>query len=322
MKSAARGPDSGSGIATTVVVRSAFFAALVVGLLAVVTAMLAQAAHAEIDETLLDIGSDLMRFPGSQPGKVRDLRVNGARVSLRAESVDAPLDQVLSHYERACAEGHARVFRAVGEAIGGPVGRAAPALGVLATSSGRSSNRGYVACADFGAASDLQSVLHQLLGVSRSGDLDGIGTLRYTYVEADDSSGEERSFVLAIWASSSALVQKLVPMEGRDAEGRDLEGLPRPKDMQRLLSAWEVGSPSGLFSYVTDAHSPEELEAFYRAVLPIHGWRILHRYPGESTQIDRIRMLSAESRGNLITVLAHPAEHARTTLTILASEEP
>lgn len=322
MKSAGRHSDSGFGTVMSVSGRSAAFVTFIAAIFAVVAALVARAARAEIDETLLDLGSDLMRFPGSLHGQVRDVRVNGARVSLRAQYVEAPVAQVLSHYENACAESNARVFRALGEAVGGPVSRAAPALGALATSSGRRGNRGYVACADFGASADLDGVLHQLLGLAHGDDLNEIGNLRYAYVEGDDGSGHERSFVVAIWTSSSSLLRRLVPPEGRDAEGRDIRGLPRPRDMQRLLSAWEVDGPSGVFSYVTDAHSSAELESFYRAVLPSHGWRVLHRHPGESIEIDGLRMLSAEKEQHLITVVAHPAEQARTILTILASEAP
>ncbi len=308
-----------SGGVCSVAARLAALTVIVVAVLAVAMGMFARDARAEIDEALLQIGSNLRQLERTELERLREARINGARFWLRTHSVQAPVAQVLRRYEEVCAESNSRVFRALGHAVDGLVSRAADILGAIATSSDQQADRGYVACVDFGT-SDGDLLLDRLGGLSRSGDLSAIGSVRYVYVERDVSSPVEESFVLVIRASFESLIGRLVPLGDGDADGQDVPGFPRPRDAQRVLSAWEVNGPSGLFSYVTEAHSAADLESFYRNSLPKQGWRFVERHPGESVKLDQIRMLAAEKEGRLITVITHPAAKGTTVLTILVSE--
>jgi hypothetical protein len=288
---------------------------------AIVIAMglLVRSADAEIDGALLRLGSDLKNLGESDSEALREVRLNGARLWLRTLHVEAPVARVLNRYEQTCVEANSRVFRALGAAVGGLVSRAADVLGLVATSSRHYVDRGYVACVDF-ASSDGDRLLDDLGSLSRGEQLNRLGALHYVYVERGVGSMEHGSFVLIVRANFDSLIRGLVPRGGGDAEGRDLPGFPRPRDTKRILSAWEVNGPSGLFSYVTDTQSVTDLESFYRSVLPKEGWKLIGRHPDESIQIDRIRMLAAEKERRLITVIMHPNGEAKTVLTILVSE--
>jgi hypothetical protein len=125
-----------------------------------------------------------------------------------------------------------------------------------------------------------------------------------------------------MWADSGFDLRRVLPVGSADAEGRDMPGVPRPQDAQRILSAWEADRPSGVYVYLTKARTGAELESFYREQLPKNGWTIIERHSGESIRIDDIRMLSAWRGGRLVTVLSHVGEMQETVLTLLASEPP
>jgi hypothetical protein len=50
------------------------------------------------------------------------------------------------------------------------------------------------------------------------------------------------------------------------------------------------------------------------------GWKIIERNRGESIQIDGLRMLSAEQRDRVVTILSRPGEQEAALVTILGSE--
>lgn len=276
-------------------------------------------AQAEIEQTLLQFGSDLIRVPMPKDDGWREFHINGARFWLRAESVQEPFPTVFRRYQNRCAEANVRLFQALGAAVQGLVGRTAKLLGSIATSSVRRSGRGYVACVDFdGHGGEL---LLQRLGTLPVGDdLQSLGSLHYVYLERDTSGPQQDTLVLSLRAGVASSIDGFMSPGDGDAAGSDIPGFPRPEGMQRILSAWEIDGPSGVFSYVTKSHSPAQIEAFYRKTLPERGWRVLERHRNESLRIDQIRLLSVQKSQRLITVITHPAETAQTILTLLASE--
>jgi hypothetical protein len=134
------------------------------------------------------------------------------------------------------------------------------------------------------------------------------------------SGPREKTFLLAMWADSEVNLYRMLPHMGSDAAGRDLVGMPRPPDSQRVLSVWEDRQPSGVFVYRVATSSAEQLEAFYRRELPRHGWRLIERFAAETIQVDGIHMLSAEKGDVLVTMLSHSHGASPALLTILASE--
>jgi len=270
--------------------------------------LLLGSVHADVTETLLDVGARAMEYPGAPREGVRQLWLNGARVSFRTQTVDAPFADVLAYYETLCATVDA-----------GLAGR----LRAIATQASRNDEAGYVACLDMGdEAHDLGALAERFLSFSKTGNLHELGSLRYVLARRASSSEGEKAFLLTMWADSATNLYHMLPHFGADAAGRDLDGVPRPPGSQRILSVWEERQPSGVFVYRVAAKSAEQLQAFYRSELPKHGWTLIERHPAETTKVDGIHMLSAEKDARLITILSQSGGASPTALTILASEPP
>jgi len=262
---------------------------------AVISALLVRSVQAEVTEVLRGMSAEIMRYPGAPQEGLRELLLNGVRVSFRTQTVDAPLVEVFAHYETLCDGSDVRLNEAAG----------------------------YVACVDMGdAPEDLQSLAERFVRFSETGDMRQLGELRYVHARRVASANGEKTFVFTMWADSDFDLRRMLPGASTDAAGRDLEGLPRPPDSQRILSAWEAQQPSGIFVYRVASKSAVELESFYRRELSNHGWAVIERNHSESIEIDGIHMISAEQGNRLVTVLSHRGEGSQTVLTILVSEPP
>jgi len=259
-------------------------------------ALLLRSARADVTEALWALGSQIAGFPGAPHEGVRQLQLNGTRISFRAQTVEASLADVLAHYEATC---------------GTPI----------ATQSARSDSAGYVACLDMGdPPQELGALANRFLRFSETGDLRELGDPHYILARRVESGSEDKTFLFTMWVESGFNLYRMLPSAGADAAGRDFVGVPRPPGSQRILSAWEEHQPSGVLVYRVVGKSADELESFYRSQLPRNGWTIIEQHPSESMQVDDTHMLSAEKDNRLVTVLSHPGEASQTVLTVLASE--
>ncbi|MBT8469947.1 MAG: hypothetical protein KJN97_14480, partial [Deltaproteobacteria bacterium] len=224
-------------------------------------------------------------------------------VSFRTQTIAAPLEEVLLHYGSLCTGPNAGLAER------------------LSTQSFRSKDAGHVACLDMGdAPRDLGSLADRFLRFSETGDLGALGAFRYVHARRVSGMAGNYTFLLTVWADSAFNVFRMLPTDGADAGGRAVVAVPRPRRSQRVLSAWEVGSPSGFVVYRVPDESAADLVSFYRSELSANGWTIIERHPSESIAIDDVRMISAELGQRMVTVLARSAEAAATVLSILISE--
>src|SRR5690606_21625259 len=100
-----------------------------------------------------------------------------------------------------------------------------------------------------------------------AGDLGSIARLRYVYWE---KTAEGTRF-LTVWTDEKFKIDDLVPGDGRDAPGSDLDGVPRFPGTVRGLSSEERGMPQKLA--VSDgAGSAATAGLFYGARLLQVGW--------------------------------------------------
>lgn len=267
------------------------------------SALLLRSVHADMAEVHWGAGAKAMDYPGAAPEAPRELQLNGARVSFRTQTIDAPLEEVLAHYESLCA---------------GEDGGLAEQLSVQAV---RSDDGGYVACVDLGdGPRDLRSLAARLVRFSESGDLAELGALRYARVRRVSGASGDETFLLTLWAESGLNLFQMLPAAGADGGGNDLVGVPRPPNSQRILSASEPGQPSGVVVYRVLDRSAAEVESFYRSELAKQGWTIIERHPSESISIDGVQMISAEQENRMVTVLSRLGEASETLVSILSSE--
>ena len=280
-------------------------ALLAVGV-ALASAVVLRKVGAQVDEAMLGLGSRVMSFPGEPVAESRSVNVNGVTFSLRTQVVETPLSEALRHYRGACASSHS------------DTSSYATIFASLAVRTGESDSDGYVACVDVGA-DGLGTLAQRVVRFSESGDLAALGSLRYAYLRRAEERPARETFVLTMWADKTVNLRKLLPTGDRDASGRDPVGVPRPPDAQRILSAKELLEPSGVFVYLVRHTSTTDLERHYREQLPKLGWVVVERNPGESVEVDGVRMLSVEAEHRLVTLLFYPGESGRTVVTILDS---
>lgn len=285
-----------------------FRLALLVSVIAVLLgAFLLREARAQLDGALLGLGSRVMAFPQAPTSEARTIQINGVEVHLRTEVVDAPLRRVLHHYRGVCS------------GAGSNSATYGSLVAALATRSGSTDHAGYVACATPGAG-DLRTLVERLVRFSRTWNLVEVGPLRYAYATRSADRPDDQTFLLTMWADASLDLRAFLPIGEEDAKGHDLDGVPRPPRSQRILSATEASAPSGVYTYLVEAASTEEVTHRYRLALLERGWVILERNAGELVELNGIRVLSAQKDSRLLSVLAHEVDPARTTVSLLVSE--
>ncbi|MBT8470838.1 MAG: hypothetical protein HKN10_01625 [Myxococcales bacterium] len=244
-----------------------------------------------------------MSYPGAPPEPARLLRLNGGLFSFRTQTVEASLDEVVLHYQLLCSGRHAGLFER------------------LSTQSARGKDAGHVVCLDMGdAPRDLRSLANGFVRFSETGDIGALGGLRYMRARRVSGAPVEQTLVLTVWADSPFNLFQMLPADDADAGGSDVPAVPRPRSSQRLLSAWEAGSPSGFVVYRVPNQSGADLVSFYRDELSASGWTIIERHPSESIAIDDVRMISAERGKRMVTVLTRSTDASDTVLSILISE--
>lgn len=266
-------------------------------------AILLRSAHADVARLFRGAGADTMRYPGAPLEPARVLQLNGIRISFRTQTVEAPLDDVLLHYESLCTRRDAGLAER------------------LSVQSARTEDAGHVACLDMGdAPRDLHSLARRFVRFSKTGNLNELGAFRYVSASRVSDISGDYTFILTVWADSSLNLFRMLPADGLDAGGSDIPKVPRPPGSHRILSAWEIGAPSGIVVYRVPGESAADLESFYRSELSANGWKIIERHPSESIVIGDIRTLSAEQGNRTVTVLARSTEPSATVLSILISE--
>jgi len=270
---------------------------------------------AQMDELLHGLGAELMSYPASPTELPRAVYVNGARFFLRSTTVEAPVDEVLDHYQALCEGRDAGLSARLSELAG--------KISIHGASNTRrtgGASGGHVSCLDLGpVAVDATNLIYRLLLFTQTGNAAQVGALRYAYARpSDDDPGQ--SFLLTMWTEGPLDLFEVLPMKGLDVPGRDPEGLPRPPGMQRILSAWQSDEPYGLTLYSTGARPEEALETFYRRELSKRGWKLLDAAADKPLVTGGTRVLGFERDGQMVTVLLSGAFGDSQTAMVLTSD--
>ena len=240
---------------------------------------LAWVVKKRVEGSFLDLGAGLAQLDQQAPRKgPRIVELNGAHLRFASTSVDQKVDEVIDLAQKECGREQDKALK------------------------GGDGGRGFVAC--FVPA---PAVVGPVLGEARE-----VIPPTYRYVYAQP--GSPTTVVIPVEADGACALDTLCPDEG-DAPGVDAPGVPRPPDARRTLSAREDGSPQQMTLYVTKAKTPAELEAWYRARLPDHGWRPLEggRRNGGP------RVLVADRKGTLAALVFDEDESGGASVAILTS---
>ena len=286
-------------------------------------ALAMKVVNAEVNEIMLGLGAELMAYPGGPDREAREINLNGAKVYVRTATVDATVKESLDHYQALCEARDGSLTEQLEDMLS--THPAAPAsgakLGSISTRRLESGEAGYVACLDMGDEKrDLEVLIELFERFSKTGNLGDVGHLRYAYAKPVRGSNDTRTFLLTMWTESEVNLFKMLPMEGNDAAGRDVEGVPRPPHAQRILSSWETGQPYGVTMYGSKFQTATQLEAFYRHELPKQGWAFIESRPGESIQINGTRVIAVQKGERMISVLLNQSNEHTGLATILTSD--
>lgn len=247
-------------------VRLAVFVAVSGALLAYVDY---RAARASVVERLLGFGTRMAPYldDGRATEAPRQLQINGVRLFVAAGHTDQPPPFVRKFYQdRYAARGDgldelSRQLRARG--------MLPPSVSGLNQLAFGNDQKGGVAALDFGDKLSLAMLKERLQRFVGKGELGGIGRLRYVWYEKTGTGGTR---FLTVWSDESFKLGDVMPTGQKDAEGFDLEKVPRFPGTVRVLSAAERGMPQRVVVY-DGPGSPETAALFYRARMRTLGWQ-------------------------------------------------
>jgi len=252
---------------------SLFRAVLVLCILAAVSCWcLVRVARAELAEAALTAGHALSRLAPPE-SETHRLRLNGEVLHLFVETVDLSMAVVLARAEAACRAGTVAA-EGVGSAGGGGVvsrGGLRQPLSSWPLLRHQTPRYGLVACVLSTEPDGPDDHITRLRRFGETGDLAALGQFRYVYARR---LGSDRVLRLVVYNPGHFRMRRLVPEEGKDAVGEDLDGVPRPQDAVRLLTARIENSDHELVVYRAAGPAPRMLDR-YSLRLTTQGWEEL-----------------------------------------------
>ena len=129
---------------------------------------------------------------------------------------------------------------------------------------------GVVAALDYGGTLDRDKVAARLGQVAATGELGALGQLQAVMYERRADGGTR---YLNLSSKEGLSLDKLVPKDGGDVGGADLDGVPRPAGAARVLAAGERGQAGRVVAYRVRDASAIGVRAALLDELHARGWR-------------------------------------------------
>ena len=128
--------------------------------------------------------------------------------------------------------------------------------------------RGGVAAIDYGATLSTDDVAARMGTLAATGDLSALGQMQAVWYERRADGGTR---YLAMWGGLA--LDKLLPPDGGDVAGGDLDGVPRPAGAARVLVAGERGQAARVVAYRVRDASAVGVRGAFLDELRARGWR-------------------------------------------------
>jgi hypothetical protein len=221
-----------------------YFAAL--SLLAGV--VLTRRVAADMSERSLALGRRLDSFVDLS-GKATELSWNGQALALSSLVVEQPVEQVLTRFVSLCNDNMGTMPGELTAALGaGKLGE--PAVGLLRRAlvpqALSEDGTGYAVCLAGLGEGGLTGLGQRARRFAEARDFSELGHLRYAYLR---KVNDQRTHVLLVTADGSLTLDKIMPVEGHDAEGEDIIPGVRPVDATRIIVARAKGTPHAFAAY-------------------------------------------------------------------------
>jgi hypothetical protein len=227
-----------------------------------------RAARASVMERLLGIGQRMAPYldDGQGTEAPRQLRINGVKLFAAAGHTTHPPEFVRKWYsDRYAAKDDGLAQLGAEMRKKGVLPPNAPELNQVVFGDDR---QGGMAALDYGDKLSLTALKERLKRFASAGDLGSIAKLRYVYYARTGDGGTR---FLTVWTDEKFQLAHLMPAGNQDAEGSDVEGVPRYPGSVRVLSAEERGMPQRLAVY-DGPGSAETATMFYKARMKTLGW--------------------------------------------------
>jgi hypothetical protein len=232
----------------------------------------AHRASSQLGEQLMDVGDLLMQYDRAdhQDG-TRTVLLNGQQMYFSSGVTHDDLHTVLEHFTSVCDAhdaGTVEQFTALPRRFGHHSGAFLDPVYRMESPEG-----GVVACLDLGQDElTLRQVSERVDRFNHSHDVHDVGDIRYVLARPMDGGG---THFVTFWTDGSFDLDEVVPRDGHDAGGTDLDGVPRPPGAYRTMSASEAGNPDCAVQYLGSSMTEWELEHFYEQRLVAEGWTLV-----------------------------------------------
>lgn len=294
--------------------------AFLLAVYAVGMVVVARQVRAETDEILLGVGAQMMAYAEADAQDApRTLRLNGQRLLFGSgHTRDHSVGEVLDFFEGRCRSRDGRLVDQLGELAAARQIEAPDTSMMDATLREETGRGGFVACFDVGEEREgIEGLVARLQAFADTGNLARMGGLRYAYARPTEDGG---THFLVFHTDEELNVYEMFPATG-DAPGVDVEDLPRPANVRRLMSAWEEGDPHSLSMYTSTTRSADELRTWYSRELPGSGWELVE--PSEAQRERFTRHWEEDDRRILQDADAIHAELGdRHVMLVFTDDEP
>jgi hypothetical protein len=230
--------------------------------------IVARAVHADLSETGLRFGRGLGAFQRFA-GATTELVWNGQAIAFHSQTVPASIDQVIDDFVGACDAG------AVSDELATRLGTQHAAdrsliQRLLVLRDRHSDEEGTAVCFAGMAEGGLAGFAERFKRFARNLDLAELGAARYLYAR-QIANGTQ---LLLLTADGPLKLARLLPSDGRDAEGFEPIAGARPKSSVRMISAHTPKLPYGLTTYRSTL-PPSALVSDYAAQAEKQGYAVV-----------------------------------------------
>jgi hypothetical protein len=226
-----------------------------------------RAAEASVSDRLLNIGQRMAPYldDGRSTEAPRQVRINGVPLLVAAGHTTHPPAFVKKWYK----DRYAAAGDGLAQLAGELQKKGLPPDVALNQLTFGDDQHGGVAALDFGRKLTIHELQERMMRFVKSNDLGDLARLRYVWYEADGHGGTR---FLTVWTDDRFNISRVMPLRpGVDAEGKDLDGVPRYPGTTRILSAEEKGTPEKLAVY-NGPGSAVTAQLFYEARMETLGW--------------------------------------------------
>jgi hypothetical protein len=229
----------------------------------------ARSAWGQVSEQALVTGRELAKLEDLS-GPPEHLMLNGQKLNISSATTELGMSAVLDRFEGVCKTDGTlqRDFAQIKGLLDDQSLVAAAKRMHFGVIRQETKDDGVIACAVKNPKNGKQSTWDGFAKFADSGDLADVGLLRYAYVRRTESG---RTHVLAVWTDGSFRLDALVPPDKGDAPGSDIEGVPRPGDSVRYLTAAAEGRPHSVRIYESKRDASQVLSSYDRD-MPGRGW--------------------------------------------------